>query len=435
MGIGSFADSKLGNLDPPLVRKLSDWLKTDEETNKYFRCHLGTQQDRLQDFKSFKEPYLDIATQIFQVPPLLASCMMFKESTFNNKMVSSKEAATISQFTKETYDELIKQIRQARKRRPLYLKFQDLRSRGEALKLSPENNKNPFVRWQQYIHREGPYYKHAQANAKVKARRVAEKEQGLSTKKKDAFIKRMTNKILNKSRDNALAEVKNFKVHDALLQDLKKVAAYVSAQPEIRKTKPGQGFESSKFAQLFPNTDPKKYPSGDDLMPPSDFSNFKRNKMWISIFHSYFLKEIITDTENALQVNRFQKGGDPMLYPIIIAGAYNRGVTKFRQIQRAVDRNQYNQHHQRNQNKPDDQKGTLQQWCQELSHTKETMEYMLSIRRCMTRGVFTKPAGWKNTPPWCQKGEPPPTTDPCEPINPRYDAPPPTQETSDPVQR
>ena len=133
--------------------------------------------------------------------------------------------------------------------------------------------------------------------------------------------------------------------------------------------------------------------------------------MWVAALNLYYLKLIHTQVDQAFKAKGFEGDQDVLSYLMILAGSYNLGPDILKKLARNTTPI----------GKGEDASRSIKKWCQILSEeSTETQNYMLSVRRCMTKGVFSNPTRTKAGECAGGKDHIPETTDPCEPLKPIF---------------
>lgn len=353
---------------------LASALKSKEELQQYFACHISTgvsntekrkRAARLKEFQTLYQPMIELGAQHFQMPYALTACVMFRESQFDPNATSNAGARGIAQFTADTYTTLRKDINTILKMEKDYQEYQKL---GYDHMINYQGKDNLYMRCTQFRQREG------------------------------ILNRQLTAEALDKSLENCgniLTHHARYKpIYDNMITYLYDVNRHYSRD------------DSSRLKTMFPNTPRGHRPKGDDLLPPENFEDMLKEPAWVVAMNMFYLKQKMINTNAEVNIDKFEPSKDMIGYLATLAGSYNRGPATLLAAA--------------NGDKP-----SIQQWCKKLSTTKnpktgkledvkETKDYMLSIRRCMTSNSFEPPANQANNPS-CQGQIAPSTDDPCAP--------------------
>lgn len=370
--MGTFENSKIGKALNSDGAGLGSALKTKEQLDEYFACHISTGMSKatkrerevhLSQFNSLYKPMIELGAQHFQMPYALSACVMFRESLFNNNQPpSSKGAKGIAQFTPETYVTLRNDINNILNMEKGYQAY---------LKLGYDNlikykGSNKYMRCIQYLQGEG-------------------------------ILNRQTTSVeLRKSRKTCTKQVTNHArykpIYDNMVTYLYDVNRYYT------------NHQSPRLKSMFPKTPHGQWPKGKDLLPPEKFEDMLKEPAWVVAMNMFYLKQQMINTNAEVDLANFDPRKDMIGYLATLGGSYNRGPATL--IAAA------------NRDKP-----SVQEWCKKLSTTtdpetgtveevNETKEYMLSLRRCMTSNSFDPPANQDNNPNY-QGQMTPSSDDPC----------------------
>ena len=362
-GVGTFENSKIGKALDPDGAGLGKALKSKEELDEYFACHISTglpqsikreREVHLSEFNSLYKPMIELGAQHFQMPYALTACVMFRESRFDrNTPPSSKGAKGIAQFTRETYVTLRRDIENVLEMENGYQEYLKL---GYDKMIKYEGN-NKYLRCIQYLQGEG-------------------------------ILNRQTSAVESKkSKNNCSEQITNHARYKPIYDNMTTYLYDVNRFYRNQK--------SRRLKSIFPNTPLGHRPKGNDLLPPEKFEDMLKEPAWVVAMNMFYLKQKMINTNAEVDISKFDPSDDMIGYLATIGGSYNRGPAEL--IAAA------------NGDKP-----SIKKWCQRMASLPETRDYMLSIRRCMTSNSFDPPAGQANNPS-CQGQMTPSTDDPCVP--------------------
>ncbi len=375
-GVGAFESSSIGRAILARGQSLTQSLKTKDELDRYFACHITTgsngnmraqNEARLREFNQNYRPMIELATQHFQIPYALAACVMFRESQFDNNAVSNRQAQGIAQFTAQTYDHLKESLNNVRAIEPHYQAFLKM-DFDEVMAYSGTDN--PYVRWVQFTQREGVF----------------------------------TNQVSEAERQNSIntsrALLNRFHIDRQLVGNLQtylfQANTYFVRQSR-NATDPSQqrSYESIRH-DLFPNTAQGMNPTGSDLLPPSNFSTMLSKPMWVVAMNMFYLKQMMMNAQARFNRSQFENENDSIGFLMVIGGGYNNGYSRLNSTFETSS----------------ESTESVRQWCDRIGNNTETRNYMLSLRRCIMKNNFAQPTGQAMNPE-CQTSAPPENENPC----------------------
>jgi hypothetical protein len=333
-------------------------VKNPEEIDKYLKCHLTTDVSR-RDYRDYQTNYGELtrrASQTFDMPRSLSTCLMFRESTFKDgsEVRSSQGALGIHQMMPNTYNEIRASIIETQQDVLQKKQYDELVSRRINInQITPEQNvanhgENDFIRCHQFSQKSGPYYDQASTEEKRKSH----------TECRDSFLKIEYRTQLLNNYGMFLNYAKNGSRHDSQL-----------STPPLRAQESSPSF----------------------VIPPENINEGIRDPKMVIAMQMFYLKEMMLRMDYRLN-SRQAVGGDPVGYLVLLAGGYNAGHNALLDSMA---------------------KGSsVQDWCRSLAQKggEETRNYMLSVRRCLSKNDYKGPTGQDSR---CENNLMPRMDDPC----------------------
>lgn len=333
-------------------------VKNPEEIDRYLQCHLTTDVSR-RAYRDYQTNYGELtkrASQTFDMPRSLSTCLMFRESTFNDgpEVRSDQGALGIHQMMPNTYNEIRASIIEAQRDVLQKKQYDELvSSKVNINQITPEQNianygENDFVRCRQFADMSGPYYDQATAEEKRKS----------NTDCRDSFLKIEYRTQLLNNYGMFLNYARNGSRHDSQYS-----------------TRPLGNRDSTPTF----------------VVPPENINDGIRDPKMVIAMQMYYLKEMMLRMDYRLN-SREAVGGDPVGYLVLLAGGYNAGHNSLLDSMAT---------------------GTsVQEWCRNLVQKggEETRNYMLSVRRCLSKNDYTAPTGQDSQ---CANNLMPRMDDPC----------------------
>ncbi len=366
-GLSGPGETRLGRMLK--ATELPDRVKGEKELDHYFQCQLRDDAARLRykDYKLTSGKYAQWAAETMDVPRALSSCLMFKETVFDNDRKSNRGAIGMAQFMPNSYFKkedpnvpddkdtgLRADLIEVQKNIAFEKEFDELLKNKNFYDITPEKNtsKNPFVKCHQFAQREGPYYFQATEAEKVKG----------GSDCKDMLTKYNYRKPL----------YEKYQVY--LMYTLKNLDS-VSAK---------KYFPNSKNGVLSPK----------DIVPPESLENMIKNPVVMTGLQMWYLKEMMYRMDFKV-INKPIKDDDSIGYLMLLAGSYNAGPNAMLGSMESG--------------------GSVSNWCNNLISKggKETKEYMLSVRRCLSQNDYNPPVG-TDPSPTCNASFVTPIEDPCQ---------------------
>lgn len=86
------------------------YFKTPDEVDEFIQSSRAVKAKNLKDYKEVYRPLILSASKIFQIPFSFQSCLIYRESRFNKKALSPVGAMGMAQFTRDTYDFMLKAL-------------------------------------------------------------------------------------------------------------------------------------------------------------------------------------------------------------------------------------------------------------------------------------------------------------------------------------
>jgi hypothetical protein len=341
-------------------------IKSEEQVAQYFQCFLTTEvpRGRLRRYQETVGLYTQWASETMQVPRTLSSCMMFRESMFDNSAVSGAGAISMAQIKPDTYshirDDIIATINEKRMEDE-YL--QRLANGGPNFnEITPAQNvpENKYVVCAQFSQRDGPYYNQADSQEREKSHNDC----------RDWMIK--------------------FSYRKKLLDSYQFYMAYAYRNLSRR--------DPALARSYFPNMRPGQTPTYEQLIPPADPASIVNNPILMVGIQMYYLKELMFRMDHRMPSGQITER-DANGYLMLMAGGYNAGDNALLNSMNTGN--------------------SVEQWCRNLSNP-ETRNYMLSVRRCITSNDLTGPrdpngANGDLQSSTCNRSSYTATDDPCTP--------------------
>lgn len=333
-------------------------VKNPEEIDRYLQCHLTTDVSRraYRDYQTNYGEFTRRASQTFDMPRSLSTCLMFRESAFSDgpEVRSSQGALGMHQMMPNTYNEIRSSIIETQRDVLQKKQYDALVSGGVNInQVTPEQNianhsENDFIRCHQFSQMSGPYYDQASAEEKIKSH----------TDCRDSFLKiEYSTKLLN-NYGMFLNYTRNGSRHDSQF-----------STPPL-----GNRDSSPTF-----------------VVPPENINDGIRDPKMVIAMQMYYLKEMMLRMDFRLNPNG-AVGGDPVGYLVLLAGGYNAGHNSLLDSMASGS--------------------SVQEWCRGLVQKggEETRNYMLSVRRCLSKNDYTAPTGQDSR---CENNLMPRMDDPC----------------------
>lgn len=110
---------KIKSLDPPILKpfeKGMEGFKSPKELETYIAEEGALSKNQFEEFKENYKNLILSASQLFEIPYSLQSCLLHKESRFDEKALSHMGALGIAQFTPQTYHFLARAFRLGERR-------------------------------------------------------------------------------------------------------------------------------------------------------------------------------------------------------------------------------------------------------------------------------------------------------------------------------
>jgi hypothetical protein len=369
-GVGSFENSPIGrSILQGSDSGLAAALKTQDELDEYFNCHIATgvgeteqrrRQAHLQEYRTLYRPMIELAAQHFQMPYAMTACVMFRESRFNREAVSDIGARGIAQFTEATYNRMRRDMANVRRIERDYQEYVRQGMDYEAL-IRYQGRDNRYIVLQQFAQREGALYNQASEAERQRSRELARTQLGGHSRYKP-ILDSMTSYLYDVSRHYGLS---------------------TATEDQQRRRR-----------QMFPNTPMGQFPQGDDLIPPSSFNQMLNEPAWVVAMNMFYLRQQLADVNSRVDMRSFDSGQDMIGFLATIGAGYNRGNADLNEAASDLP--------------------SVRAWCQQMATYPETRDYMLSLRRCMTRNSFDPPAN-QGANSRCQNEVTPASDDPCAP--------------------
>lgn len=312
-------------------------IKSDEQVNQYFQCFLTSdaQRGRLRRYNETVGLYTRWASETMQVPRTLSSCMMFRESMFDNSVTSGAGAISMAQIKPDTYNHIREDIIATINEKKMEDEFNQRLANGgpNFYEITPEQNvpENKYVRCAQFSQRDGPYYLQASSEEREKSHNDC----------KDWFIK--------------------FSYRKKLLDNYQFYISYAHRNLSAR--------DPALARQYFPNIRPGQTPTYDQIIPPADPNSIVNNPVLMVGMQMYYLKELMYRMDHRMPAGPVSER-DANGYLMLMAGGYNAGDNALLNSMNSGN--------------------SVEQWCRNLSNP-ETRNYMLSVRRCLTSNDTTGP--------------------------------------------
>ncbi len=321
-------------------------IKSEEEAHQYFQCFLTSdvQRGRLRRYRETVGLYTQWASETMQVPRTLASCMTFRESMFDSSAVSNAGAISMAQIMPDTYTNIRNEIIATINEKKMEDEFYQRSANGgpNFYEVTPEQNvpENRYVRCAQFSQRDGPYYLQASAAERVRG----------ETECRDWMVK--------------------FAYRKKLLDGLQFYMAHAHRNLA--------GRDPALARSLFPNVRPGQTATYDDIIPPASPSSLTTNPVLMVGMQMYYLKELMYRMDNRMPAGPVS-GRDANGYLMLMAGGYNAGDNALLGSMNSGN--------------------SVEQWCRNIlsrpnigaDKISETRNYMLSVRRCLTRNDSTGP--------------------------------------------
>ena len=333
LNTGTFQQSSIGFSMMGNSDVLSSLLKDKNEMAIYMRCYISQRYNsdrvalaRIKEFNRLYKPYIEQASETFQIPYALSACVLLRETFLDNNAVSPTGARTIAQFTSSTYDTLKVHINETRRLESDYQELLSLQN-DPNFDLFNSRSDNFFVKCNQHASEQGFWPTQVSRSEREKSRKIC------------------SGQLLNHSINRPLvAELREFVQQSA------------------------QSMDEETYNSYFDTPRNQGGPAGNDFLPPSSFATLKRKPMWLMALNMFYLKRMAVEADIRFNPSGFRSGQDYLGYLTVVGGSYNRGP---RALNRAVGRSE----------------GSIRQWCQSLSSSTETRNYMLSLKRCMAKGT------------------------------------------------
>ncbi len=315
-------------------------IKTPSEVENYFRCYLTDEKSK-QNYLKYKAEYAQLtewASQTFDMPRALSMCMIFKESTFDNAAKSEAGALGVAQITPDTFGDFAKVLRRTKANIEFGKQFDEITNDRNFYEITKKENEekygnNEFIRCAQYVQRDGPYYWSS------------------------------TDEERKKSTEHCLDFFAKHRYRPQLLSNYGMFLAHARNQME-------KSGDIASLKRYFPNSKKEGPISEKDFFPPENIENMVASPLLTVAAQMYYLKEAIVRMDNQLITSKIESD-DVVGYLTLLAGGYNVGINALL---------------------PSLQSGnSIEQWCRNLAEKggKETKEYMLSVRRCLTKADYS----------------------------------------------
>lgn len=369
-GLSAAGESRLGKMLK--ATELPDRVKGEKDLDHYFQCQLRDDAARIRykDYTLTSGKYAQWAAETMDVPRALSSCLMFKETVFDNDRTSNRGAIGMAQFMPDSYFKkedpnnpsdkdtgLRADLIEVQKNIEFEKEFNELIKNKSFYEITPEQNtsNNPFVKCHQFAQRDGPYYWQASEAEKVKG--------GEDCKDcKDMIVKYHYRKPLYE------------KYQLYLMYSLK----------NLDRASAKKYFPNSKNGVLSPK----------DIVPPESLKNMIKNPVVMTGLQMWYLKEMMYRMDFKV-IDKPIKDDDSIGYLMLLAGSYNAG--------------------------PNAMLGSMEtgksvfDWCTNLIKRggQETKDYMLSVRRCLSQNDYNPPVGTDPSSA-CKESFVSPTDDPCQ---------------------
>lgn len=390
-GIDTFENTRIGKALAANGANLERSLKSKEELNEYFQCHISNglnggakrkAEARLQEFNAKYRPLLELSTQHYQIPYALSSCIMFRETLFDNNRVSSAGAMGMAQFMKETYKQI--KLDMAHNLNQKIWQLKPNRKTGKMERVLAPSHEMYFQEYRsiQDSHEDAGFeytLNYTGPNPFIRAAALTDPGS------------KLYDQVTPEERENSR---KNSRALNARVQKNREIFTnHKSFLWDYSKT-----LSPAEKRRLFPETfktTSAGFPEGIDLLPPSSREKMIQNPMWVVSTNQFYLKKMMLETSKAWDGKSLNEN-DALMYLVMLAGGYNGGSSCLRGITRRGGE-------------------SLTDMCRKVANcSSEAKNYMLDVRSCMTAGSMQEQTGNGNN--ICSQDYLKHNSDPCAPM-------------------